>query len=155
MPIIVSGSGDYTPAPAGMHSAVCCDVVDHGKVETSFGLKHKVSLVFLIAENMENGKPYSVHRKYTASLNEKAALFKDLTSWRGKPFAPPCMLNLIHETTDGKTYANIASISPVPKGMDRMKVPPDYVRKKDRTDDAGAPVGDEPPPHTDDDDVPF
>jgi len=166
MPIIVSGGSDFVNAPAGMHSAVCCDVVDHGMVESQFGIKHKVSLVFLIAENMDNGKPFSVHRKYTASLNEKATLYNDLTSWRGKTFAKeeldafdledlinvPCMLNVVHKTEDGKTYANIASISPLPKGMEKMKVPGDYERRKDRQSEGSS---NEPTPHVSDDEPPF
>lgn len=163
MPIIVSGSGDYTPAPAGMHSAVCADVVDHGMVEGTYGVKHKVSLVFLIDETMEDGKPFSVHRRYTASLNEKATLYRDLVSWRGKAFTAaelaafdlenlicvPCMVNVVQEERDGKTYANVASISPLPKGMQPMKVPGDYVRKKDRPDD-GAPQNGSGRVHDDD-----
>jgi len=36
---------------------------------------------------MSDGRLFSASKKYTASLNENAALFKDLKSWRGKPFS--------------------------------------------------------------------
>ena len=36
---------------------------------------------------MDDGRLFSASKKYTASLNENAALFKDLKSWRGKPFS--------------------------------------------------------------------
>ena len=72
-----------------------------------------------------------ISKTYTASMHEKAALSKDLESWRGRAFTDeerdgfdlkkvlgqPCLLNVIHENKGGTVYANIASVSPVPKGM--------------------------------------
>jgi hypothetical protein len=35
---------------------------------------------------MSDGKPFSIMKQYTLSLNEKSALFRDLCSWRKKKF---------------------------------------------------------------------
>ena len=92
MPIMVSGKSgtNFTPAPAGTHAAVCVDVVDLGILEVSFGGKtkqqHKINLVWQIDEERDDGKPFTVRKRYTCSLHEKAALRKDLEAWRGRPF---------------------------------------------------------------------
>jgi hypothetical protein len=84
--------------------------------------------------NEERGEqPYTLGKEFTLSLNEKATLRKFLESWRGKAFTEdeaksfdisvllgkPCMLNVIHKVSqkNGKTYAEIASVSPMMKGM--------------------------------------
>ena len=83
----------------------------------------------------ENGEqPLVVSEEYTLSLAEKSNLRKMLASWRGKEFTveeaeafdltvllgQPCMINIIHKpakSDPSKIYANIGSISRVPKGM--------------------------------------
>lgn len=84
--------------------------------------------------NEEAGEqPYTLGKEFTLSLNEKATLRKFLESWRGKPFTEeegrafditvlldkPCMLNVIHKVSkaSGKVYAEIASVSPMMKGI--------------------------------------
>src|SRR5262252_5388304 len=88
MPIIAKAGSDFVPAPEGSHSAVCVDVVDLGILELTFnGLtdrKHMVRLVWQIDEDMENGKPFTVSRRFTLSLHKKAALRAAIESWRGR-----------------------------------------------------------------------
>jgi len=151
MPIIAKASGaNFIPAPPGAHAAVCVDVVDLGMLEVSFGGKtkqqHKVRIVWQIEEVRADNKPFSVSKRYTLSLHEKAALRKDLESWRGKAFtaeelegfdlemllSKAALLNVIQQTRDNSTYANVASIMRLPKGMS-APTPSDYVRVCDRT----------------------
>lgn len=142
--------GDYTPAPAGVHQAVCCDVVDLGIIETEWqGQKkraHKVRVVWQIDAAMSDGRPYTVSSRYTLSLHEKARLRADLQSWRGRAFTEAelqkfdlemligagCLLNVMHEARNGKTYANVASIMPLPARTPKLPVSADYVRQQDR-----------------------
>jgi hypothetical protein len=174
MPIIArASSNSYIPAPAGTHAAVCCDVVDLGVVEVKWGAEakrqHKIDIVWQIDELRNDNKPYTVKKRYTLSLHEKAGLRKDLESWRGRPFTSaelegfdvetilnvPCMLNIIHNVKDGSTYANVAAVMRMPKGMPSPSVR-DYVRVCDRQPAQGEEV---PPDFGDapitDDDVPF
>lgn len=173
MPIIAKASGgNFIPAPAGTHAAVCVDVVDMGLLEVNFGGKkktqHKIRLVWQIEEDMEDGKPFIVQKRYTLSLHEKAALRKDLESWRGRAFTSqelegfdvevligiPCLLNVIHAVKDGSTYANVSAIMKLPKGMNAPQ-PRDYVRVCDREPAQNPPVTDQDFGGISDDDVPF
>jgi hypothetical protein len=149
MAIIVKAGGNFTPAPAGTYAAVCVDVIDRGMVETTFQnittKKRKIDIVWQIAELMDDGKPYLVRRRYTGSLSEKATLRRDLESWRGRAFTSAelkgfhlenllgvgCLLNIVHRESPNGTYANVASIMPLPKHMTAPQ-PRDYVRWQDR-----------------------
>jgi hypothetical protein len=157
---------DFQPAPAGVHSARCCDVRDLGMVKSSWqGVEkeaHKILVSWMISELREDGKPFLVSKRYTASLHEKAALRKELAAWRGRDFTEAeldgfdldsvigvaALLNVVHaKSQDGmKTYANVASIMPLPKGMKAPDVSSDFVRFQDRPPKEGAPAGEPPPP---------
>ncbi len=176
MPIIAKESGEgYVNAPPGTYSALCVDVVDLGVLDTNYNgevkPQHKIRIVWQIDENQQNGKPFTISKRYTLSLHEKAALRKDLESWRGRPFtdqeragfdlesllAAPAMLSVIHNSNGGKTYANVSAIMKLPKSM----FPPvqnGYVRVCDRKETQAEAVPpqsfDDGPPITDDD-VPF
>jgi len=139
-----NSTGNHEPVPAGNHVARCYQMIHIGTIEESYlgELKHqnKVRLVFELPNecrvfNPEKGEqPFSIGKDYTLSMHEKANLRKDLESWRGKRFTDkeaeafdisvligkPCMLNVVHRTSksSGKTYSDIASITPLPKGFE-------------------------------------
>ncbi len=139
MPIVITAgsSGPKSdPVPAGTHSAVCYGVIDLGTQESEqYGPKAKVALLWEIPdERIEvKGKslPRGISKRYTASLNEKANLRKDLEAWRGRQFTPVelagfdlanilgknCLLNVIHQETPRGTFAGVAGVMPLPKGM--------------------------------------
>lgn len=107
-------------------------------------LQHKILLSWEVFGEDEYGVPLTVDvdgkempltisSRYTLSLNAKAKLRADLEAWRGKKFTEEelksfdvskllgafCMLNVVEsKSADGtKTYANISSITPMPRGM--------------------------------------
>jgi len=101
-----------------------------------FPASFKVMLMFEVPGEtvVMDGKPapMTIQKEYTLSLSEKANLRRDLHSWRGREFTAkeldgfavetvcgaPCMLSVIHKTNQkNKTYANIGSISSLPKGV--------------------------------------
>lgn len=144
-----SGGGTFTPHPTGLHQMVCCDVIDNGTVETAYGPKHKVTIRWESQELSEKGHRMTVQQRYTASLNEKARLRQDLEAWRGKAFTGDelrrfdlenliganAMVNVVHrQGNDGKTWANVASLAPLMKGLPKLPVSAEYVRQKDRSD---------------------
>jgi len=158
MAIMASAGGDgkvFEAAPAGVHQAVCVDVVDLGLVETTWqGVtkqQHKINVAWQVSENRDDGKPFLVFKRFTLSLHEKSALRKDLESWRGKKFTRDeemgfdierligvnCLLNITHNEVGDRTYANIVSIMPLAKGMRPITVR-EYVRKVDRQPDLPA-----------------
>lgn len=177
MSIIAKASGgNFTPAPAGAHSAVCVDVVDLGVVTTEYSGKkksqHKIRVVWQLAEDMEDGKPFMASKRYTLSLHEKATLRKELESWRGRAFTEdelrgfdvetvigvPCFINIVQESKGGTTYSNVTSIMKLPKGVVTMKQR-DYVRVQDRdpkaAQDANADAAPEHGEFPSEDDIPF
>lgn len=141
-------SKDFTPAPEGLHHAVCCDVVNLGMVDGTFGRKHMISLVFQIEERIpETGKPFIVMKRYNLSMHKKANLRRDIESWfkkftsddqaeafdLEKVIGHNAQVNVSQNTTDAGTFANIDAIVPAPKGVTPLKVE-DYTRKCLRED---------------------
>ena len=170
MPIIArEPESKFTPAPEGLHQAVCMDVVDLGLVETQWGQKPKVEVRWILdTVNTETGKPFDVRARYTLSLSEKANLRKHLETWRGRKFTVAelggfdlekligvnCQLQIIHNLTDeGKTYANVQAIVPHNAKLPKLAVAADYVREKDRAVQHGNGHGQ--PVQPKDDEVPF
>ena len=157
---------EFTPAPEGLHQAVCCDVhpiwTEERPSQWGGGLRDCVRLVWQIDQLGPDGQPFVISKKYTASLHEKASLRHDLESWRGRHFTPEelkgfdlenvlganCQIQIVHtKKPDGRTFANVLSIVPIAKGQPKMAVSKDYVRKKDRADAVNAePMDDETPP---------
>ena len=141
MSLKVSESGSSNSIPIleeGTYAAVCYMLVDLGlQYNKNYGnSSRKVLIGWEIADEYVEvdgeKKPRVFSARYTASLNEKAVLRKDLAAWRGRAFTEaelsefnlcnivgaPCMIQIIHnEASNGKTYANLASIMKLPKGM--------------------------------------
>ena len=175
MGIVAKAGAAFTPCPAGTHISVCVDVVDLGLIKTEYGGKaktqHKIRVVWQTGERRDDGKPFYASKRYTLSLHEKAALRKDLESWRGRAFTSEelegwdveavlgaaAMLSVIHAASNGSVYANVASVMRPPKGMALPAIDNTYVRVKDRKPEDEA-AGNAPPDADwtpSDDDVPF
>ncbi len=144
MSVIVKKTGDFVPPPQGVHAAVCVDVADKGVVETPWGPKHKISIVWELEAKMPDGKPFLASKWYTAALNDKSNLFKDLQSWRGKAFTPEelngfdvekvigasCQLVIVHAAKkDGSVRGNVTAIV---KADRKVNPSGTFVRAKDK-----------------------
>lgn len=134
-----NGTGSSIPMlDEGSYAAVCYMLVDIGlqRNERYGNSSRKVIIGWEIADEYVEvdgeKKPRVFSARYTASLNEKAILRRDLAAWRGREFTEeelgefnlcnivgaPCLIQIIHkEGSNGKTYANLASIMKLPKGM--------------------------------------
>lgn len=134
-----NGGGSNIPIlPEGSYAAVCYMLVDIGlqKNERYGNSSRKVIIGWEVADEYVEvdgeQKPRVFSTQYTASLNEKAILRRDLAAWRGRDFtdeelfsfdlknivSAPCLIQVIHKDGgNGKTYANLASIMKLPKGM--------------------------------------
>ena len=129
-------SGSIAPLAAGTYSAVCSMLVDLGDQysETFGNTQHKIVICWEIPdEALEDGSARRLSNTYTASLNAKGNLRRDLIAWRGRDFTvdelkkfdlrsivgAPCLLQVIHKTSaDGsKTRSVIGGIMSLPKGM--------------------------------------
>lgn len=175
MPVIAKKSGtDFTPCPAGVHQAVCVDVVDMGLIESVFNGKpkkqHKVRIVWQVEElRDEDHTPFLVQKRYTLSLDDRANLRKDLESWRGRAFTDQelegfdlevligvnCLLAVQHTNRNGTVYADVTAVMPLKKGMAKLS-PVGYTRVKDRENQPEpSPSSDSDDPFGDMDAVPF
>lgn len=134
-------ASNYTPPPAGMHVARCYRLIDLGTQPKSYqgkptGESRKIMASWELfgEDRMNDGKPFTISKSWFLSMHEKAALRKDLESWRGRPFTPEeehsfdvskllgayCLINVIQEPgQDGTPYTKIGAITPLMKGMAR------------------------------------
>lgn len=128
--------------PAGNYIARCYQMLHIGTiVENVMGEDKTLNKVRIgwelptelkIFDESKGEQPLVISKEFTLSLHEKATLRKVLASWRGKDFSEteakgfnilkllgiPCMLNVIHKTSKtGNEYADIASVTPMPKGV--------------------------------------
>lgn len=151
----------FTPAPEGLHVACCCDVVDLGVSDHGFGEKHYVEVRWMLESEDDGGRRFIVRRRYTLSLNEKAALRKDLETWRGRKLSGDelrgfdleklvgvgCQLQVVHRLSErGGTFANVQAVIPLGKGQRSPGVSPDYVRVSERPGSATSRVDDDEAP---------
>lgn len=128
-------TGSFEMPPSGPIASRCSRLIDLGTQESTYEgerkTQRKILLSWELAELRTDGTPFVISRRFGLSLHEKSALRAFLQAWRGRPFTAeelagfdlrrllgaPCMLNVMHTNRNGKDYANIASISPLPKGM--------------------------------------
>lgn len=148
MAIIASDTGgSFKPVPQGVHMARCYRVVDIGTQQVEWEGEKKLQRKCVIGWELfgededggpledDGGMPLTISKRYTVSLGRNAKLRADLEAWRGRAFTDQelkgfdianllgayCMVNVTHNSRDGKTYSNIASISPVPAALKNAK----------------------------------
>jgi hypothetical protein len=138
-----SGGGERKICPAGNFIARCVSMVHVGTVLEEFqGEKKQMNKVritwelpteLVVFKEEKGEQPFTLSKEFTLSLHERATLLKFLESWRGKQFTKeeivkfdvaklvgiPCMLNVLHKVskTSGKTFADISTVSAMPKGI--------------------------------------
>ena len=127
--------GDFEITPEGTHIATCYMVVDLGHQKTTYKGVEKVKPQILVGweltnEKMKDGRPFAASKIYNAFFAEKANLRKDLESWRGRKFTDeelkgfdisklcgvPCQVTITHSEGE-KTYANVTTVTGLPKGV--------------------------------------
>lgn len=148
MPIIAKsdgGSRSFEPIPAGVYAARCYSMVHIGTVKETIEGREKILNKVRIGWELPTEKkvfqeekgeqPHVISKEFTLSMHPKASLRKLLEAWRGKAFSDDeaksfditkllgvaCMLNIIHKVKGENRYAEISTITGLPKGME---VPP-------------------------------
>ncbi|MBF0102064.1 MAG: hypothetical protein HQK77_14270 [Desulfobacterales bacterium] len=136
------GGKDFEPVAEGLHHAICYAVIDIGThFNAAFGKWHHQCYIMFELPDIRieiEGKylPRAISKKFTVSLHEKAELRKYLTTWRGRAFTEEelqgfditklmgvnCFIQIIHAKKNDKTYANIASITPLTKGVQKKEL---------------------------------
>ena len=148
-----NGGGNFKRVPAGAYIGRCYSLIDLGTQLSSgqYGekMQHKLRIGWELFGEDEDGAPLTVDvdgvempmtisKSYTVSLHEKAGLRKDLAAWRGKDFTDEeakgfdvskligayCMVNVTTSETNGKTYSNVAGLTPLPGALKNAKPSP-------------------------------
>lgn len=138
-----TGGQNFDPVPAKMHHGICIWIFDLGtQRNTVYDVKQQKVIITweipderITLEDTGENKPRVISKIYTNSLHEKAHLKKDLETWRGKPFTDEelkgfrlerllgvnCNLQIMHTTRGDRTYARVATITPVSKDAYRSQ----------------------------------
>lgn len=148
-----SGGGDFKRVPPGAYIGRCYSLIDLGTQLTTgqFGTKeqHKLRIGWELFGDDDDGNPLTIDvdgktmpltisKSYTLSLHEKAGLRRDLAAWRGRDFTDDeakafdvsklvgayCMVNVTTSDTNGKTYSNVAGLTPLPGALRNAKPAP-------------------------------
>lgn len=147
------GGVNFKRVPPGAHIGRCYSLIDLGTQLSSgqYGekMQHKIRIGWELFGEDENGQPLTIvqdgkempltiSKSYTVSLHEKSSLRKDLAAWRGRDFTDEeakafdvsklvgayCMINVTQSESGGKTYANVAGLSPLPAALKNAKPAP-------------------------------
>lgn len=136
---VSASAAPIAPIAPGSYPAYCYGLIDLGEQfnEKFSKWSRKVLIMWEIADQDQyidiggEMSPRSISQKYTMSLNERSALYRDLTAWRGREFTPeelksfdlrnivgsPCMLNIQHREYNGNTFASIGGIMKLPRNL--------------------------------------
>ncbi len=163
--IIKETDKEYELIPEGTHVGrqyMACDLGDHLEtyneqetVRKKFRWGWEFPLL-LMGEGDHKGQPFSISKRYTASLHSGSKLSEHLTSWRGKAptdkekekgfdtssmLGVPALITVIHVTSkiNGRVYPVVSAITGLPKGLKCPKAvnkpisfsldDPDYLEK--------------------------
>lgn len=145
-----NGGGNFKRVPAGVYIGRCYSLVDLGTQfsDGAYGPKsqHKIKIGWELFGEDDTGAPLTIDvdgkqmpltisKSYTVSLHEKSGLRRDLAAWRGKDFTEEeakafdvsklvgayCMVNATLSETNGKTYTNVAGLTPLPGALKNAK----------------------------------
>lgn len=130
--VLKSSNEEYKIPATGLHNAVCIGIAFLGNMETKYGPKEKVAIIF----ELETGEIMATEQ--TPTFGSKSNLRKLLQSWRGKPFTEEelndgfelmsilgssCQLNVTHNEQNERVYANIDTILQKVKTIEPSVVP--------------------------------
>ena len=145
-----TGNREFKMVPAGSHLARLYRIIDLGTQPTEWQGQQKFLRKIMLAWEVhseddagdplitDEGAPLALFKNYTLSWSENSNLRKDLQQWRGKPWTDQeanrfdlknilgqwCMLSVIHRPgQNGKTYANVSGITPVPAAIKKNGLP--------------------------------
>jgi hypothetical protein len=144
------GTGNFKRVPAGVFIGRCYQLIDMGTqlTHTQDGEKmlYKIRIGWELFGDDENGEPLeievagkvmplTINKTYTLSLHSKSGLRKDLKAWRGKDFTDEeakafdvskllgayCMVSVTQNESNGKTYSNVETLTPIPGALKNSK----------------------------------
>jgi len=132
--------GSFEPVKAGSYAARCYSIVVVGTVQPNnpaYSPSSKIRIGWELPTEMRESAdgevPHTVTREYGFTMGKRGKLRPMIEGWFGRSFpsddaaydfdlekliGKTCMVAVVNETSDDKVYANISSVSPVPKGLE-------------------------------------
>ena len=167
---------DYTPAPVGIHKAVCCSIQDLGLLESTWNgvksMKHKIKISWMLeSKNKDNqDRNFIVSNRYNLSLHENSGLRKHIRGWLGRDLTEQevndgwdveqmlgksCQIMIAHNPKDGKVYASVEYVANANEDYSKTIPWRDYTPKAPK--EVKVEPSKEEPPHFDEEasDIPF
>lgn len=154
-------SGKFPVATQGTHVCILSTIVDLGVQESRYGSqpKRELFLGFEVTDEFNEWsdrdgprrEPKRVSTTVTASLTPKAKLREYVEGILGSRLSDaevrefdvvglvlgkPCLVNVVHNESNGNTYANIGGITPLPKTMAAPEVHGQLIAYSPETHDA-------------------
>jgi len=139
MPLIAKDNAkDFTPLEAGTHMGRVSGIIHIGTITDNIKgqdiTRNRVYISFEVPEQLkDDGTPHTIGQEFTLSMNKQGNLLPFIESMLGvkldkeasKEFdvfsliGQTALLNVIHSApnAEGNVYANIKSVSPLPKSM--------------------------------------
>lgn len=128
-------ASDFEQVPEGTFVARCYGLVFLGTQEVQYKGETKQQEKVVIQWELldeegktKDGKPFTISKTYTRTLDERGNLYGDLNAWRGKRFTADellefdmvavlgayAMLQVLHSENEktNKTYANVSALMP-------------------------------------------
>ena len=142
--MIIEKGGNFENPKSGAYVGIVADVAELYNVPGKFGARNKVRVIWILDQKDSQGKPYRVMEQVNASINEKARLYEIAKGILGAPpnaktFDTESLLGranqlfiVVEKGEDGKEYAHVKGILPLPQGAAVPTVPTDFVRAKDK-----------------------
>ena len=135
MKLSTGGGKEFEKPAPGTYPARLYRLIDMGTQESTFGgeTKYKRRLLVsweLVGTKMQDGRPLTIHKSYTASMHPKATLRADIEAMIGRSLTDDEAENLDLEALIGRAclvgvkhskcgkYANVSSLSIPMKGQD-------------------------------------
>ncbi len=123
----LNAKSNFKNPDTGTVSAVCTRIIDMGTQEGKYGSKRELVFVWEVSQLMEDGRPFTVRKQYTASVHPMSGLGKDLKSWLGRDLTKeetdgmdikvmlgkPAILTLVQNGD----YVNVANVTGILAGM--------------------------------------
>lgn len=160
----LSTGKNFEVPDSGMFLGTIIDVIDRPNVQTQFGVKDKVLIMWVIGSTTgaplvdSEGKPFRVVQSYNGTMNEKGSLFGIIKQILG--VAPPLINSteqlsqlligrsnqiFLTKEQDAKTptkyYANVKGLTPLVQGQTPPVAPAGFVRHKDKPQTQAGPQG--------------
>jgi hypothetical protein len=135
-----SGNNDFRPCPAGVTQGILVDIIDLGKITSTYNgetkTSHKVNFVWQVDERRDDQKRFLIYQRLTLSLHPKANLRRIVDTLKGVKMTDEeatvgvelddllgknALLTLIQNKAGDRIYTNVEGVAPLMKNLQPLE----------------------------------